>query len=290
VGWKRFEYSQGRDKYSVSMLFWPILYLLVAKKIQRRFGGKLKGGICGGAPVPPSISKIFIALGIPIIQGYGLTESSPVISVNRLDHNMPASIGLVVPGVEVCIGDKDELLARGDNIMLGYWNRPEETDRVIDNDGWLHTGDQARIENEYIYITGRLKEIIVMANGEKVSPADMEMAIAGDALFEQVMILGEAKPYLTAIAVLEKDQWKRFARKNGFAENDFTKSDAEEILLKRISRNLNSFPGYAQIRRMACTLEPWTIEEGLITPTLKVKRPKVMEKHQKLIEAMYEGH
>lgn len=290
VGWQRFEYSQGRGGYSVSMLFWPLLYLLVAKKIQQRFGGKLKGGICGGAPVPPSMSRIFIAMGIPIIQGYGLTESSPVISANREDHNIPASIGLVVPGVEVYIGDNDELLAKGDNIMMGYWNNPEETARVIDDDGWLHTGDQARIENEYIYITGRLKDIIVMANGEKVSPSDMEIAIIDDVLFEQVVILGEAKPFLTAIAVLEKDQWKRFAKKNGFTENDFTKADVEEILLKRISRNLHEFPGYAQIRRMTCTLEPWTIEECLITPTLKVKRPNVMEKHQQSIDAMYEGH
>ena len=180
-------------------------------------------------------------------------------------------------------------LARGDNVMLGYWNCPEETNKTI-VDGWLHTGDKARIENEYVYLTGRLKEIIVMANGEKVSPADMEMAIANDAIFEQVMIIGEARPYLTAIAVLEKDQWKRFSRRMGFAKNDFTKTEVKKVLLKRISRNLNKFPGYAQIRRVSCTLEPWTIEQGLLTPTLKVKRPKVMEKYQELIETMYEGH
>ncbi len=289
VGWRRFEYIQGRAKYSPSILLWPLLYLLVAKKIQCRFGGNLKGAICGGAPIAPGISRIFIGLGIPILQGYGLTESSPVISANRLKHNIPASIGLVFPGVEVRIGENDELLARGDNVMMGYWNSPEETCRVI-KDGWLHTGDKARIENGYIYITGRLKEIIVMANGEKVSPADMEMAIAHDALFEQVMIMGEARPYLVAITVLEKEQWKRFSRRMGFAENEFTKSKVEQILLKRISRDLHNFPGYAQIRRMTCTLEPWTIEQGLITPTLKVKRPRVTEKFQQQIDAMYEGH
>ena len=289
VGWRRFEYAQGRAKYSLSMLLWPLLYLLVAKKIQCRFGGNLKGAICGGAPIAPSISRIFIGLGIPILQGYGLTESSPVISANRLKHNIPASIGLVFPGVEVRIGENDELLARGDNVMMGYWNNPEETYKVI-KDGWLHTGDKARIEDGYIYITGRLKEIIVMANGEKVSPADMEMAIAHDALFEQVMIIGEARPYLAAITVLEKEQWKRFSRRMGFAENDFTKTEVKKILLKRISRNLHNFPGYAQIRRISCTLEPWTIEQGLITPTLKVKRPRVTEKFQQQIDAMYEGH
>jgi len=289
VGWRRFEYAQGRAKYSLSMLLWPVLYLLVAKKIQGSFGGNLRGAICGGAPVAPSISRIFIGLGIPILQGYGLTESSPVISANRLKHNVPSSIGLVFPGVEVCIGENDELLARGDNVMMGYWNNPEETRRVI-KDGWLHTGDKARIEDDYIYITGRLKEIIVMANGEKVSPADMEMAIADDALFEQVMIMGEARPYLVAITVLEKEQWKRFSRRMGFAENDFNKPEIEEILLKRISRNLHNFPGYAQIRRISCTLEPWSIEQGLLTPTLKIKRPKVTEKFQQQIDLMYEGH
>jgi len=290
VGWKRFEYAQGRTKYSLSMLLWPLLYLLVAKKIQYRFGGNLRVTICGGAPIAPSISRIFIGLGIPILQGYGLTESSPVISANRVKHNIPASIGLVFPDVEVRIGENDELLARGDNVMMGYWNCPEETLKAIDDNGWLYTGDKARIEDDYIYITGRLKEIIVMANGEKISPADMEMAIAHDVLFEQVMIIGEARPYLVAIAVLEKEQWKRFSRRMGFAENDLTKTEVKKILLKRISRDLHNFPGYAQIRRISCTLEPWTIEQGLITPTLKVKRPRVTEKFQQQIDAMYEGH
>jgi len=289
VGWKCFEYKQGRAGYSFSMLLWPLLDFLVAKKLRQGFGGELKGSICGGAPISPSISRVFNALGVTIMQGYGLTESSPVITVNRIKHNIPASIGLVYPEVEVRIGDNDELLARGDNVMIGYWNCPEETNKAI-VDGWLHTGDKARIENGYVYLTGRLKEIIVMANGEKVSPADMEMAIAQDALFEQVIILGEARPYLTAIAVLEKELWRRYAKKKGFTEHDFTQPEVEEILLKRISRNLHNFPGYAQIRRMACILEPWTIEQGLLTPTLKIKRSKVMEKFQKQIDSMYEGH
>ena len=124
----------------------------------------------------------------------------------------------------------------------------------------------------------------------KRTQGHMEMAIADDALFEQVMIMGEARPYLVAITVLEKEQWKRFSRRMGFAENDFNKPEIEEILLKRISRNLHNFPGYAQIRRISCTLEPWSIEQGLLTPTLKIKRPKVTEKFQQQIDSMYEGH
>ena len=289
VGWKRFQYKQGKTGYSFSILLWPLLDLLVAKKMKQAFGGNLKGAICGGAPMPPGISRTFNALGVTIIQGYGLTETSPVITVNRIMHNVPESVGLVCPELEVRIGDNDELLARGDNVMMGYWNCPEETSKTI-VDGWLHSGDKARIENGYVYLTGRLKEIIVMANGEKVSPADMEMAIAQDALFEQVIIIGEARPYLTVITVLEKELWKSYAKKKGFAENDFNKSEVEEVLLGRISRNLHKFPGYAQIRRIRCVLEPWTIEQGLLTPTLKVKRPRVTEKFQQQIDSMYEGH
>ncbi len=289
IGWKRFEHLQGRQNFSPLILLWPLLDSLVAKKVRQRFGGNLKIVMSGGAALAPSISRVFIALGVPILQGYGLTESSPVITVNRLKHNIPASIGKVLPEGEIRIGENDELLAKGNNIMMGYWNCPEETNRVL-KDGWLYTGDKAKIENGYAYITGRLKEIIVMANGEKVSPTDMEIAIADDALFEQVMIIGEAKPYLAMIAVLSKEQWKRYAERKGFAEDDFSTAEIEAMLLERISRSLGKFPGYAQIRRMSCTLEPWTIEEGLMTPTLKVKRPKVMAKYQHLIDSMYEGH
>lgn len=289
IGWDRFNYRQGKATYSMKILLWPLFDFLVAKKLKNNFGGNLKGTICGGAPLPPSISKIFNSLGVIILQGYGLTESSPVISVNRMKHNIPASIGLIYPEVEARIGDNDELLVKGDNVMMGYWNCPEATNKTI-VDGWLHTGDKARMENSYLYITGRIKEIIVMANGEKVSPADMEMAIAHDVLFEQIMIIGEARPYLSAIAVLEKIQWKRFAHKNGFAEDDLTNATIEEILLKRISRNLQEFPGYAQIRKMTCTIEPWTIEQGLLTPTLKIKRPKILARYQQRIANMYQGH
>ena len=290
VGWHRFEFFQGRAVWHPCLVFWPILKKLVADKVTQRLGGNLRIAISGGAALPPEISRVFIALGIPILQGYGLTEASPVVSVNRLDRNIPASIGIPLPGVEVKLNKDNELLVRGDNVMLGFLNNQAATAAVIDNEGWLHTGDTARLEGEYLYITGRIKDIIVLSNGEKVSPGDMEMAIAGDSLFEQVMIIGEGRPFLTAIAVLNSVQWQQLAEADDLGEDEWKQLTGKKKILERISGLLHEFPGYAQVVHILCVDEPWTVENGLLTPTLKVKRKQVMERYQAEIEQMYEGH
>ena len=174
-------------------------------------------------------------------------------------------------GLELKIGANDELLARGPGIMLGYWGNEEATRQVIDADGWFHTGDKARIRNNHVYITGRLKEIIVLANGEKVPPADMEMAISLDPLFEQVMVLGDNRPYLSAIIVL----WKLTADALGLEATDpaaLASARLCEHVRERLHGLLAAFPGYAQIRAVTCTLAAWTVDNGLITPTLKTLR------------------
>jgi len=164
VGWDRFEHGQGRQALSIrSKLLWPILDKLVAKKLSARLGGRLRCAICGGAPLPAAVGKTFCALGVPILQGYGLTESSPSLSINTLTSNVPWSIGFPLHGVKLRLGDNDELLARGDSVMMGYWKDDTATREAIDETGWLHTGDIARIENGYIYITGRIKDIIVLS-------------------------------------------------------------------------------------------------------------------------------
>lgn len=290
AGWHRFQYQQGRGMWHPAMILWPILKRLVADRVLDRLGGRLRFTISGGAALAPEISRMFLALGAPVLQGYGLTEASPVVSVNRLDDNIPASIGIALPGVEVRIGQDNELQVRGENVMLGFWNNAEATAGVLDGDGWLHTGDKARLEGKHIYITGRIKDIIVMANGEKVSPTDMELAITGDSLFAQVMIIGEARPYLVALAVLNNRQWRRLAEEEGLQDTALNEKAAEKILLERISGQLHEFPGYAQVVRIQSTLDPWTVENGLLTPTLKVKRREVQEKFQTGIESLYEGH
>lgn len=289
VGWARFEYQQKRGPWMPSFLLWPILEKLVAGKIMARLGGRLRTAIAGGAALAPDISKVFIGLGLPILQGYGLTETSPLLTVNRAADNQPASVGQAAPGTELKVGDNNVLLARGPQVMLGYWNNPEATQAILSADGWLNTGDQARIDpSGHVYITGRIKDIIVMANGEKLPPVDMELAIISDSLFEQAMVLGEGKPYLAALVSLNLEQWHKLATQSGFAADNPNTEAVHKLLLERIAARLNSFPGYAQIRRIAATLTPWSVDSGFLTPTLKVKRVKVLEHFNRDIAALYE--
>ncbi len=294
VGYARFEHAQGRGPRRLSFLLWPLLNKLVASKVLARLGGRLRYALSGGAALPADISRIFIGLGLPILQGYGLTETSPIATANKPENNIPASVGQPIPGVQIKIGDKGAVMIKGPNIMLGYWNNEEATRAMVGADGWLNSGDTGRIGDQgHLFITGRLKEIIVLSNGEKVPPYDMEAAIARDALFDQVMVLGEGKSYLTVMAVLNPDHWKKLAADSGIdagAAGALQSEPAEKAILARISAQIREFPGYAQVRRATVTLEPWTVENGLLTPTMKLKRAKVMEKFNAEIDQMYAGH
>jgi long-chain acyl-CoA synthetase len=285
TGWLKFEHSHGRAGWSPKLLLWPLYKKLVAEKIQQKLGGRLRIAVSGGAPLSSDIARVFIGLGVPILQGYGLTETSPIISANTHEHNIPASVGIPFPGLEIKVSKEDELLVRGPNVMLGYWNNRRATAEVLDQEGWLHTGDKVKIEHGHIFITGRLKEIIVMANGEKVPPADMEMCIAMDSLFEQVVVIGEAKPYLSALIALNEETAKDLQ----IDPHEIT-PEQQEMLLKRVNNQLDNFPGYAKIVSLTVVKEPWTIENGMITPTMKLKRKTIHEENLDEIARMYEGH
>jgi long-chain acyl-CoA synthetase len=203
-------------------------------------------------------------------------------------------VGPPLPGIEVKIGAQNALLVRGPSNMLGYWNNPEATAAIIDSDGWLNTGDTASIDSHgCITITGRLKEIIVMSNGEKLPPGDMETAIMHDHLFEQVVLYGEGHSYLIALVVLNPEQWHVLALQVG-VRPDLKESlydpRVEELVLQRISQQIREFPGYAKVRRVSLSLDPWSVENGLQTPTLKLKRKRVFEQYHKEIAHLYEGH
>jgi long-chain acyl-CoA synthetase len=294
IGWRRFEHAQGRGPSSLGFMLWPLLDALVASKIRARLGGNLRAALSGGAALPPDISKVFIGLGLTILQGYGLTESSPIISANSPEDNLPASVGTPIPGVEVRIGEQGALHAKGPNIMMGYWNNADATKAMFTADGWLNTGDTARIDARgHIFITGRLKEIIVLSNGEKIPPVDVEVAITRDPLFEQVILIGEGKPYLSVIAVLAADPWAKFAAELGVDPQGEASLRSEKVLkaaLARIGAQMGEFPGYAQVRRATLTREAWTVENGFLTPTMKLKRAKVMEKFYAELNEMYAGH
>ncbi len=292
VGWARFLVQQKRQNWHPKLLLWPILNKLVAGKILAKLGGKLRIAVSGGAALAPEIAKTFIGLGLTISQGYGLTETSPIVCTNKLSNNDPFSVGQTLANVEVKLGENDELLVKGPTVMLGYWDNEAATKEVIDTEGWFHTGDKAKIEKGHIYITGRIKEIIVLSNGEKVPPSDIELAIGSDPLFEQVIVIGEAKPFLSAIITMEKINWYKFASDLSVPEDEASlKIDkVKAIFIDRINKQLAAFPGYAKIIQAHIVLEPWVIEDGLITPTLKLKREKICEKYEKEIAEFYHGH
>ena len=292
VGWDEFLHQQGRGPWHASSLAWPLLKTAVADKLLGKLGGRVRVAVCGGAPLSAPVARLFLGLGLPLVQGYGLTETSPIVSVNLLEENDPLSVGRPLDGVEIRIGENSELLVRSPGVMLGYWNNPEATRAVIDGDGWLHTGDKVRIEDFRIYITGRLKEIIVLANGEKVPPADMEAAILQDPLFDQVMVIGEGKPFLSALVVLNPERWRAYAKTIHSTDETALclQAEAKAFVLAKIATQLHNFPGYAQVRCVALQLHPWTIENEFLTPTLKLRRSRIMECFKTEIEALYVGH
>jgi long-chain acyl-CoA synthetase len=240
---------------------------LVAKPILARLGGRLRLVVVGGAALDPALARTFIGLGLPMLQGYGMTEASPVISVNRLSDNVPDTVGRPLDNVEVRLADGGELLARGENVMLGYWRNDEATRAAVDADGWLHTGDLAELRGGRIAIRGRAKDIIVMSNGEKLPPQDVEFAILHDTVFEQVMLVGEGRPYPVLLAVSQEAD--------------------EKVLARRANDQLKAFPRWMRVRRVVAMKEPWTVENGVMTPTLKLKRPALLARYRDRLEAAY---
>jgi long-chain acyl-CoA synthetase len=262
-GWR----VESRRGSMLDGMLLPMLRTLVARPILARLGGRMRLTVVGGAALDPDIAHTFIGLGLPMLQGYGMTEASPVISVNRDDDNDPDSVGPPLPGVDVSIGEAGELLTRGGNVMVGYWRNDEATRASIDPQGWLHTGDIAEIRDKRIYIRGRMKDILVMSNGEKLPPQDVEFALLHDPVFEQVMLVGEGRPFLTLLAV--------------------TQESNEQPLVARANERLKDFPRWVRIRRCIATRDPWSIENGLLTPTLKLKRPLVLAKFKEQLDAVY---
>jgi long-chain acyl-CoA synthetase len=290
TGWKKFEHEQGRASWGLSLLVQPLLDRLVGSKVREKLGGRLRLAVLGGAALPPPVARVFIGLGIPMLQGYGLTETSPALTFNTFRSNIPESVGIPLRGVELRLGENDELMAKSPGVMLGYWNNHKATAEILGSDGWLHTGDVARIDRHgHVYITGRIKDILVLSNGEKIPPGDMEAEISMDAMFEQVMVIGEARPYLSALIVVNELFWSVYAPGVPYSYEELQKPEVIRDATNRVKRALKDFPGYAKIRKIALLAEPWTIDNDLLTPTLKIKRQKVLEQHAALVESMYEG-
>jgi long-chain acyl-CoA synthetase len=295
VGWRRFQRCQGNQAGPrvlewLDAALWQLLDRFTGKPLRAGFGGRLRLAVSGGAPLSATIAHCFLGLGVPIVQGYGMTETSPVVAANSLTDNDPATVGRPLPNVEVRIGERQELQVRGPSVMRGYLNRPEDTARAF-VDGWLRTGDQAAIEGGRIRILGRIKEIIVTSTGEKIAPADVEQAVLGDPLFEQAFVFGEGRAFIACIVVLGEVPWRRLAadlQLDPLAASSLQNPAAVDAVMQRIASCTRALPRQGQPRRVALTLEPWTVENTLLTPTLKLKRLNLEARLSALIEQIYE--
>ena len=267
---------------------------LVFSKVQKKFGGCIRYFVSGGAALPKETGEFFEAIGITILEGYGLTETSPVTHVNRIDKIKFGKVGPPIKNVEQKIAPDGEILLRGPNIMKGYWRDEAATREAIEPDGWFHTGDIGEIDEDgYLKITDRKKHIIVNSGGKNIAPLPIENMIQNSPFVDQVVVLGEKRPFLTAVIVPNFDAIRAFAQKNQIAfesnKDLLQKEEVKKIFdehLKKISRELAS---HEKVRRFILSPEPFSIEAGEMTPTLKVKRKIVEEKFKAELEEIYKS-
>jgi len=267
-----------------------VLDKLVAAKIRERVGGRLRFFVSGGAALPKEVAEFFHAFGILILEGYGLTETSPVLTVNPPSAPRFGSVGKPIPGVEITIAEDGEILARGPNIMLGYYKKPEATAAAIDPDGWFHTGDVGYMDADgYLYITDRKKDILVLANGKNVAPQPIENMLKQSELVQEAVVYGDGMSAPVALIVPNIDALRAFAKQEGIeADGDaLLNHDAVQKRfrqeLERVNRELADFQRVKSFRLIS---KPFSIETGELTPTLKVKRRVVAEKYAHLLQEM----
>jgi long-chain acyl-CoA synthetase len=265
---------------------------LVFSKIKARLGGRFEFAISGGAPLARDIAEFFWGAGLPIYEGYGLSETSPVISVSTREHVKMGAVGQPIPGVEVRIAEDGEILSKGPNIMKGYWGMEKETAEVIDGEGWFHTGDIGEVDSEgFLRITDRKKELIINAYGKNVAPAPIENSLKGSRFIGQAVVIGDRRKFLSALLVPDFEALKPWAEKQGIAtggnEQLIADPRVKELIGKEVTAVNANLAGFEKIVAWELLPNEFTLETGEITPTLKVKRRVVNQKYGDVIDRLY---
>ena len=266
---------------------------LVFSKMQAALGGRLRFAVSGGAPLSREIAEFFHAAGILILEGYGLTETCPVLTNNREDAYKFGSVGKPMPGVDVKIAADGEILGRGGNIAKGYFKKAEATREVFLEDGWFATGDIGRFDEDgFLFITDRKKDLIVTAGGMNIAPQNIENLLKGDPFISQVMVHGDRRPYPVALITLNPEELAKFAREQGIMAGDPSVLARHPKVVERVQRTVDQknseLQSYAKIKKFVILPEDFTVENGALTPTLKVKRKLISERHRPTLDALYQ--
>jgi len=265
---------------------------LVFSKLKERVGGALRFFVSGGAPLSKDIGEFFASANIPILEGYGLTETSPVITVNRTDLFKFGTVGSTIDEVEVKIAEDGEILCKGPNVMLGYYKNQAATDEAIDSDGWFHTGDVGHFdEDNYLIITDRIKNLLVTSGGKNIAPAQLENALIMSKYIEQCVAIGDRRNFVSALIVPMRENLVAWAESEGLSTSDYNNllnnPAVQGLFDAELAKTMEGFSHYEIIKKFALLPDLWTIESGEITPSLKVKRKVVIEKNAELIESIY---
>jgi long-chain acyl-CoA synthetase len=264
---------------------------LVYHKLRERVGGRLRFFVSGGAPLSAEIAEFFIGAGLPVLEGYGLTETSPVIAVNRPDRNKPGTVGPPIANVEVKIAEDGEILARGPGVMAGYFHLPGETELAL-KDGWFHTGDIGHLDQDgHLVITDRKKDLLVTAGGKNIAPQPIENALKLDKFIAEAVLIGDKRPFVTALLIPNFDRLEAWARLKGVgfkSRADLCANPAvRELFEGRIAESTRELAKFEQIKKFTLLDTEFTMAAGELTPTLKVRRKIVNQKYSEIIDAMY---
>ena len=282
----------GREPSGVLKVVYRLADALVFKKIRAAMGGRIRYFLSGGAPLAPDINRFFFAAGIWILEGYGLTETSPVTNVNSFDGFRIGTVGKPVPGTEIRIAENGEILIRGPQVMKGYYNLPEATAEAIDSEGWFHSGDVGEIDGDgFLRITDRIKDIIVTAAGKNIAPQPIENLLKTNDFVEQAVMIGDRRSFCVILIVPSFPNLESWARKIGLEVSDthalLAQEEVQELMEEQVLGALRGLARYQTPKKIGLVESPFSIEDGTLTPTQKVKRRAVEARYSELIEAFY---